>query len=327
MFKGKKCLLLVLIFFNFFLLTEWLGQVHAQTKYPVRPIDIIVPLGAGGSCDLTNRIAAAYVSKKWGVPVNVINKPGGNSMPGCIEAYQATPDGYTLLGDGTASSYMLVVAIKNLPLKVLDRTFISMITLAPQMVVVPSNSPFKSLKDIEAEAKRDPDSFTWSSQGGVGGPDAVTRQFLYTIGVDVKRTKPVIGTGGADMAIFTAGGHVKMGIVTTASGYAGIKGGLMRALAIADTSRHPDYPEVPTAAEAGYPAVDFVPWFGLSGPPNLPSYVVDMWNRALQEMSKDPEQISKMKKTGLVPFYHNSKELRDHVIKRMSEVEKLWGLK
>jgi tripartite-type tricarboxylate transporter receptor subunit TctC len=327
MFKEKRVLALVLIFVGLFVINGWGGEAQAQTKYPDKPIDIIVPLSAGGACDITSRIAAVYLSKKWRVPVNVINKPGGNTIPACLEVYQANLNGYTMLGDGTSSSYLLVVAIKNLPIKIMDRTFIAGLSSVPMMIIVPANSPFKSLKDLEAEAKRDPEAFTWSSMGGTGGPDIIVRQFLQSFGVDVRRTKPVIGKGGSDTAIFTAGGHVKMGVATPVSASALLKGGLVKPLAIADVKRHPDYPDVPTAAEEGFPDVDYVPWFGVSGPPNMPSNIVNIWNSALEEMSKDPESISKMKNAGMVPLYRNSQMIKDHVIRRMGQVEKLWGLK
>ena len=69
-------------------------QVQSQEKYPTRSIEIIVPFGPGGSTDLNSRVIAAYLTKRWKVPVNVINKPGGNTVPACLEVYGATSDGF-----------------------------------------------------------------------------------------------------------------------------------------------------------------------------------------------------------------------------------------
>ena len=91
-----------------------------RRKIPTRPIDIIVPFSAGGSTDLTARIEAAYLSKKWRVPVNVVNKPGGNTVPACFEVYRSNPDGYLLLAGGNGSASMLQNAVKNLPFRVMD---------------------------------------------------------------------------------------------------------------------------------------------------------------------------------------------------------------
>lgn len=114
----------VIFLIGVLILTGWTELVHAQAKYPTRAIDIICPMAPGGGTDVTDRLIAAYLNKKFRVPANVINKPGGNSVPACLEVYQAAPDGYTLLGDGTVSSYMLAVAVKNIPFKVMDRTFL-----------------------------------------------------------------------------------------------------------------------------------------------------------------------------------------------------------
>jgi len=80
-----------------FVLVGWVEQAQSQEKYPTRAIEIIAPFPPGGGTDLGNRIIAAYLNKKWRVPVNVINKPGGNFVPACLSVYKADPDGYTVL--------------------------------------------------------------------------------------------------------------------------------------------------------------------------------------------------------------------------------------
>lgn len=97
--KKKLFLLSLLTILITLTVTGWIGQVQCQDKYPTRAIEIIVPLVPGGSSDLTARLTASYLSKKFGVPVNVVNKSGGNTIPGNLEVYNARPDGYTLHGD------------------------------------------------------------------------------------------------------------------------------------------------------------------------------------------------------------------------------------
>jgi tripartite-type tricarboxylate transporter receptor subunit TctC len=325
--KGKRWLwirgsaVLILVFI------AWGDQAHAQKKYPVRPVDIVVAAPAGGSTDLAARIVSVYVSKKWSLPVNVINKPGGNNVPGLLEVYTATPDGYTLIGDGMSQSYMMVVAVKNLPFKVMDRTFIASVSDSPLIIVVASSSPYKSLKDLESEAKKNPESFTWGSQGGSGAPDFATRQFFKSIGVDALKTKPVLVRGGSDSASLAAGGHIKMAMVTAAAGFSIIKGGLVRGLAVCDKKRCRDFPDIPTTEELGYPDIDAVVWNGISGPPNLPAPIVEMWEKELEGMVKDPEVITKMRNIGLTPSFRSSNETREMVRKKIDEAERLWGLK
>lgn len=212
--KGKLCIVNLLAVLIMCILILWVGRVQAQKKYPARAVNIIVPATAGGATDLLGRVISAYMSRRWEIPLNVINKPGGNYVPGTLELYNAAPDGYTCLVDAPASSSGLVVSVKNLPFKVTDRSFIASITLVPLMLAVPSVSPFRSLKDVEIEAKRDPEHFTWTSLGGSSTPDIVIRQFFRAIGVDVLRTKPIMSQGGSQAVILTAGGSVKLGSAT-----------------------------------------------------------------------------------------------------------------
>lgn len=328
MSQKKKCFFSVLLsLIIIFLLTGWVGQVQSQEKYPTRAIDIIVPFGPGGSTDLVTRVLAAYVKELWGVPVNVVNKPGGNTVPACLEVYGSKPDGYTLLGDCSPSSTMLPAVVKNLPFKIMDRTFIASASIFHLIYMVPANSPFKSLKDLEAEAKKDPENFTWASLGGAAQQDYGTRQFFKAIGVDVSKTKPVMSQSGSQAMTLTAGGHVKMGSSATGSALPGIRGGMVRPLAITAKERFPDLPDVPTTAELGYPTLTSSQWNGVSGPPNLPSYIIEAWNKAIQKAAKDPKFISQLRNVGSTPLYLNSNETKEYVRKEIEEVEKTYGMK
>src|SRR3990170_1505029 len=100
------------------LLAAWSQPAASQTKYPARPIDIIVPFAPGAATDATARVTANYLEKKWGTRINVINKPGGNSVPANLEVYNAAPDGYTLMLDSQSSASMLPAAMRELPFKV-----------------------------------------------------------------------------------------------------------------------------------------------------------------------------------------------------------------
>ncbi len=305
----------------------WIGPVQSQDRYPTRAIDIIVPLVPGGSTDLVGRIVASYLTKRWNVPVNVINKPGGNTVPACLELYSAAADGYTILADHAGSSSMLPIVVKKLPFKIMDRTFLGMMAQAPHVPIVATSSPFKSLKDLEVEAKKSPESFTWTSLGGTGIQDYVVRQFLKAIGVEVVKTKPIMSQGGAQAVTLTAGGHVKMGTATTSAALPAIKGGMARPLAITSPTRWPDLPDVATTVELGYPAVNIQDWKGFIGPPHLPGLVVDAWDKALKEMVKDPEIVSKLRNIGAIPYYHDSRETKEYVVRQTEEVTVLWGLK
>jgi tripartite-type tricarboxylate transporter receptor subunit TctC len=188
-------------------------------------------------------------------------------------------------------------------------------------------SPWKNLKDLEAEVKKDPGNFTWVSIGA-GSVDYTTRLFFKAIGVDVTKTKPVSTRGLGEGNTLVAGGHIKIGIDATPSALPNVKGGLLKGLALTSKFRmEEDYPGVATTEEQGYPTVDSVFWFGISGPPNLPSDIVNKWDEALQEVLKDPEFTSKIKKIAGVPQYRNASETREVVRKEMEQAAQLWGKK
>ena len=324
--KARKYLSFSLVTLITILLNGWIAPVQSQEKYPSKPIEIIVPFLPGGSSDLVGRLVADRLKKKFEVPVSIVNKPGGNTVPANLEVHQSKPDGYTIFSDSQSSCSLLEVAVKDLPFKVLDRTFFAFTTASPHVFYVNAASPFNNLKDVEAEVKKNPGEFTWGSFGGVGAGDFVMRQFFKAINVDVEKTKPVVTRGGAEIVSFVAGGHIKLGTATPTSGLSHVRAGTVKVVAVSGF-RTPEFPDVPTAVEQGYPTVTAVFWTGITGPPNVPSQIVKKLEEAIQEMLRNPEFLSKLKNLGLEPFYHNSRDAREYVRKEIIEVEKLWGVK
>jgi tripartite-type tricarboxylate transporter receptor subunit TctC len=318
MCKMKKVFLNGFLLFSVLVLMGWIENAQSQEKYPTRAIDVIVPFSPGGSTDMSARAMGTFLTKKWGVPINVVNKPGGNTIPGTLEVYSASPDGYTMLADGLPMTSLLEVVVKDLPFKVFDRTFIAMTVFNPIITITPASSPYKTFHDLVAEAKRDPDNFTWDSLGGVSGDDFVGRMVFNTIGVDISKTKPVMSKGGAAAATLVAGGHIKMGHPAIVSAWPHIQANTVRVLAVALKERDPLLPEVPTHAELGYPSVYCPFWLGVSGPPKLPSHIVDIWSKTIAEMMKDPEYLDQIKKL----FFHTPKEMVEY-IKKESETAKI----
>ncbi len=327
MIKMKGSFLLSVLILVAVLSMSWTGQVQSQEKYPTRAINMIVPFSPGGSTDVSARVTASFLSKKWGVPVNVINKPGGNTIPGQLEVYSSPPDGYTVLGDGLPMCSLLEVVVKDLPFKVMDRTFIAITTFSPQDIIVPSTSPYKALKDLMEDAKKEPENFTWDSLGGVSGDDFGARMFFKAAGVDVVKTKPVMSKGGAQGATLVAGGHIKMSVSTITTTLPHLAAGTVRVLAVCYDSRDPLLPDVPTTAELGYPSIYLPFWQGLSGPPKMPAHIVDVWAKALQEMMKDKEYLVQIEKVRLRPFYRNPREMVEYIRKEREVAEDVYGVK
>jgi tripartite-type tricarboxylate transporter receptor subunit TctC len=325
--RKRRFLLCLLCAAMIFSLTGWVEQVDAQQNYPARPVNLIVGYPPGGATDLAARVLSLYLEKEWGQRINVINKPGGNAIPAILEVLNSDPDGYTLIADVITSYSMLHIALKDVPFKATDRDILAIWGSTPNAWFVPPNAPFKTLKDVEAEAKRDPDHFTWTSLGGPSPQDFCMKQFFRAIGVDVSKTKPVICKGGAQVIVMTAGGHVKLGFSAIATTIPAAKAGNVKVVAVTSTtaSRWPDFPDIPTTQELGYKSITFSGWVGVSGPRNLPSYVTEKWNRTLQEMTRDPEMVVKMRNVGLEPYYLPSKEAREFVLNEIEEGRALWS--
>jgi tripartite-type tricarboxylate transporter receptor subunit TctC len=220
---------------------------------------------------------------------------------------------------------MLPVVVKNVPFKIMDRSFIAMTTVVSSVMAVPAKHPVNNLKDLEALAKKDPGNFTWASMGGVGSADLNIRQFFMAIDLDVTKTKPVMVQGASQAVTLTAGGHVVLGAITTGTAIPAIKGGLIKGVAIASRERWPDLPDLATTFEQGYPGISIEDWKCVSGPPHLPSHVIEIWEKALQEMVKDSEVGAKFKNIGARPNYHSSRETRENVLREMEEIRKLYA--
>ncbi len=302
------------------------GLAFAQAPYPNKAIDLIVPFAPGGSTNLTGRVTAQALEEYWKVPVRVISKPGGNTIPAVDEVMRAPRDGYTLLIDSQASASMLEVVVKNPPSAVMDRTFVASVAQTPQVFVVAADSPFKTMQDAIAQLKKDPSTFTWTSLGGAGGQDFAFRSLFKAVGVDIRRTRPVASKGGSEPGTLAAGGHVVMGAGSWISMAPMLQAGKVRALAVASLERFPHLPDVPSMAELGYPSVQILFWVAVSGPPGLPPAVVKTWNDSLQHLSKDPKFIEALSNIGMVPFPKDSETLRAYIQEEKKTVEELWAV-
>ncbi|MBO0763099.1 MAG: tripartite tricarboxylate transporter substrate binding protein [Hyphomicrobiaceae bacterium] len=302
-----------------------LSGTSAQDKYPTKPIEIIVPYVAGASTDLGARVMAQVLETRWQVPVRVINKPGGNTVPAVTEMMSAKPDGTLFLMDNIASSAMLDTVVKNLPYKVFDRSFVAMTGYTPMMFIVHVDSPFKTLGDAVEALKSDTAKFTWTSLGGVGGQDLAFRQFFAATGVEIGKARAIALKGGAEAVTLTAGGHVRLGAGTWSAIAAPLGANKLRVLAVAGNVRWPRLPDAPTTTEAGYPEIDAQYWIGVSGPPGLAANIVDTWNEALRQLLADKEVQEKMLNAGLLTAYLDPEAMMARVERDRKAVQTLFG--
>jgi tripartite-type tricarboxylate transporter receptor subunit TctC len=287
----------------------------ATRDWPTKPITLVVPWPAGASTDLTARTMAPKLSKILGVPVQAVNKPGGSGIIGTLEVLKSPPDGYTLFQDCNGTSSIQYAWSENLPYKVEERTYIARAISAPQGLLVPASTPWKTVEDLVNAIRTNPAGMIFSNIGGTGNSDVTTAQFraaLAARGVDISKTRMVSFKGTGEVLPAVAGGHVKMCFATPSGSDPLISAGKLRALAI--TSRFKGWPNVPTLAEVGFPSVDNEYWAGLSGPLGLPANIVNILDNAMKEAVKDPDVIAKFDKLGMVIAYLSGNAYRKFVL-------------
>lgn len=267
-------------------------------EYPNRPVKIVVPFSPGGATDIIARIVAQKLGEKLGGQFVVINTPGAAGTIGAASVAKAEPDGHTLLVYHIAMVTTHHVQ-KNMPYDALkDFTPISLLSLATNVVTVNADLPVKNLGEFVALAKKNPGKMNFGSSG-VGGSDHLGGELLQQV-TGMKLTHvPYKGGGPAIAAV--AAGEIELNAGTLAQAAPMIKAGKIRPLAVMQKERSPALPDVPSAAEAGFPALDHPTWFGFWGPAKMPPELVKKLNTALREILARSDVREAMNNVGVEP--------------------------
>ena len=224
----------------------------AATRYPTKPIELVVPAAPGGGADLAARLVAGYASKKWGQPVNVLNMAGASGITGLLQVINAAPDGYTLLMDGNYLSSLLAASRTDMPVSLDQRTYMGRATIDPLYYMTFVNSPYQTLKDAMDAAKASPDSFTWGAGQFGSSPMFAQLKLFKAAEVPIDQTKMVVfEQGNAPSLQALAGGNVLFGIGTAADVTTFQPTGRVRVLGTSAPECAKEFPEVPIAVEQG----------------------------------------------------------------------------
>jgi tripartite-type tricarboxylate transporter receptor subunit TctC len=265
---------------------------QAEDKYPAKLINWICPYGAGGNADNRSRQVAQVMAKLLGQTIIVDNKAGGGGNIGTDIIAKAKPDGY-LIGMGNfaplAVNHALFKKLHFDPFN--DLVPIMLIERGPLVLMVRSESPYKSVKDLVAAAKAKPGALAYAS-GGIGGTHHLSGAlFEHQAGIDLIHAPYKSGSAGATDLM---GGQVHMMFEQMYAAMPSIKGGKLRPLAITSKTRSALLPEIPTMAEAGYPGVEVLNWQGIIGPKGLPADIVKLLNSVGNKALQDPELRDKI---------------------------------
>ena len=256
-------------------------------SYPSKPINFIVPYGAGGGADARSRQIAQKMSVILKQPIIVDNKPGAGGNIGTEYIARATPDGYTIGMGNFAPLAVNKTLFGNLRYDPeTDLTPIVLIEKGPLVLVVNPNSPYKTVQDIVAAAKAKPGSLTFSS-GGIGGSHQLSAE-LFQQNAGIEMIHVPYKSGSAGLTDLMAG-NVTMMFDQMYSAMPSIKADKLRPIAITSKKRSPLLPDVPSFSEVGYPKVIVLNWQGLIAPKGTPKAIIDKLNAAANEALKDPQ--------------------------------------
>jgi tripartite-type tricarboxylate transporter receptor subunit TctC len=279
--------------------------------WPSRPIQMVVPFGAGGAADIVARLVGDKLATALGRPVVIEDKPGAGGNIGGAAVARANPDGYTLLMSGSPTHSVGPYLYKNLsydPMR--DVPPVAMIAVAPNLLVVNSALPVKSVADLVALARAKPHTVTYSS-AGIGTSGYLAAELLKAkTNLDISH---VPYKSGPEAVTGVLSGNVTFMFFTVPSLLPQVEAGQLRALAIASAERSPLVPNVPTIAEAGYPGFDVIAWYALFAPRGTPPAIVDRLSKEVEKILHRDDVRNELAKLGAEPHYLSPQGLADYV--------------
>jgi tripartite-type tricarboxylate transporter receptor subunit TctC len=291
----------------------------AAQPYPARPVKIIVPFGPGGTADTLGRLVAGKLSEQLKESFVIENKGGAGGVVGSELVAKSPPDGYTLVVSGIASHVIAPLLPGGAPYDPLkDFTHIALFGGPPAVFAVNPSIPAKTLKEFVQLAKDKPGALTYGSPGPGTQGQLVAELFKREAGIDVLHV-PYKGAAAAVTDLM--GGQITAVSTTLSTASGQIKAGRARALALSSAQRLPDYPDIPTFAEQGYPNIIGTVWFSLSGPAGLPQELVDTLNAEVRRALELSDVREKLRHEGIAPNRLDAREFTAFVTDELRR----WG--
>jgi tripartite-type tricarboxylate transporter receptor subunit TctC len=266
-------------------------------SYPVKPVRLIIPFAPGGPNDMAARIFSAKLAEMWGQQVIVDNRGGANTIVGAQLAAHAQPDGYTLFQASLGTLVNNPLLYRSLPYDA-RKSFvpISLITGFTYVIVAHPTMPANSLRELAALAKARPSQLAYGTSGT--GSAGHLAGVLFETMADVKLSHvPYKGTaiGVADLIA----GHIPLMFTTFGTAGAHIHSRKVKAIVVAAAKRRTDWPDIPAAAEAGYPGFEMSAWSGVVAPAATARPLIVRLHADIARVAAMPEVIDRMKASGL----------------------------
>ena len=289
----------------------WANGVGAQ-EYPARPVKVVIPFAAGAGTDLTGRMVAQELSKRFGQQFFVENKPGGAAQIGTSFVAKSDPDGYTLLWTVTDGLSVLPAVKESLPYAVPDDfAFIASIAQQPYTLAAHPRLNFKTLADLVAYAKANPGKLNFGSAGLGSAPHLTVAMIANTSGIEMVHV-PFAGLGPATNALVA--GTVDVSLVIPVQAKQLIEAGSVRGLAVTGETRSRVLPDVPTLIEQGLKETAIIS-YGLTAPAKTDGKIIARLRQVMNEMMKDDAFTGQFTKLGFELRPLIGDQYRDFIVK------------
>jgi len=289
-------------------LGAWAAAAHAD-EWPTRPVRVIVPYGAGGIATLLARLTIDPLTKKFGQPFVLENRPGGGGVLGVESAAHAANDGYTLLVSG-GSQFSVVPLMQKLnydPLK--DLAPISIIASNGMALAVNKDLPINSVRELIDYAKANPGKLNYGTAGVGTSSHLVPAAFAARTGIDLVA---VHYQSTPQSVLDVIAGTVQIFFGNVSDIVAAANSGSVRLLALSNAERIPQFPDVPTVAET-VPGFVMTAWNGYFAPSGTAQSIIDRMATAVAEICRDPEVVAKLDKLSLEPLGNTPAEVAETI--------------
>jgi tripartite-type tricarboxylate transporter receptor subunit TctC len=274
------------------------GTLASAQQYPTKAVKLIVPYPAGQATDIAARIVAEALAKEWGQAVYIDNIGGGAAIPGLVAAKNSPADGYTLLMGTSAAMVVNPAIMEKLPYDPFnDFVLVGPVFRNPLIIVANDKAPYRTLKDLVDDAKRNPGKLNWGYPGAGTTQHLTGELFKQVAGVDIQG---VMYKGSAQAVQDLLGNSIQLSVDGIGPNLQNIKAGKFRALASTGVARAPQLPDVPTVAEQGYPGFSGEGWGGMVAPKGTPDAIVMKVSNDLHKVMSDPAVQERLLTAGLM---------------------------
>ncbi len=279
-------------------------------SYPAGPVRVIVPFPPGGGVDGAGRLISQKLSEALGRQFVVDNRPGANGMIGSELAAKAAKDGYTLMVNGAnfVTTPSLYSKVTYDPVR--DFEPVSLVALAPNVLVVHPSLPAKSVKELVALAKVRPGEVNYAGSGSGSTPHLAAELFNTLANVRMIHV-PYRGTGPAIVGLMS--GEASVMFMPTTNAVPLVKAGRLRALAVTSRERMPAMPELPTVSESGLKGYESSQWYGLLAPAGTPADVLGLLNLHVMKIMQAPDMKQRLMGEGLVAVGSTREQFAAHI--------------